>query len=121
MKLKSKRMLLVVLAISAVAGASAAYAAYTIYSNVVGVNLSYSVTITDITHSGSTISITAQVLDHSSGVSGVNVEFYESPTGTGSWTDIGSAGPTDGSGLVTGIFSAPSNGDYYFQASYTVP
>jgi len=121
MNLKSKGVLFTIALLAVIGAGAAAYAGYTIYSSVVGVNLSYTVTITNISYSGSTISITAQVLDHSSGVLNAYVTFWESPDGVGSWTNIGSAGPTDGNGVVIGIYSAPSNGNYYFEAQYDVP
>lgn len=119
--MKMNRKYGIVAALVALMCVGVAYAAFTVYSNVVGVNLSYTVTITSISYSGSTISITAQVLDHASGVSGASVTFWESPDGVGSWTNIGTASPTDGNGVVIGTYNAPGNGDYYFQAQYVVP
>lgn len=115
----NKKYSIVAVALIALMCAGTAYALITIWSDPVGVNLTYTVTITDAHYIvGSGMYLQAQVLTHSggSGVSGVTVSFYESADNVYYyWIGNGTA-TTNGDGNAWFTWTGAGANYYYFKA-----
>jgi hypothetical protein len=121
MNLKGKRMLVLALAIIAV-GATAAYAAFTVTSNVVHMNMAYSVTLT-ATPSNSNVALLANVTNGGTLVNGIPVDFYVSIS-NGPWTFVATVSTGSGAfatGYAGTTYVATSNVGYDFEAIANVP
>ena len=96
------------------------YAAFTVYSNSVGVTLSYVANVYQVTYSGSTITVHVQVTDNGVGINGATVGLWESPDNV-NWAWVGNYAATNSGGYIDIPYAAGGNGNYYFQAQYVVP
>lgn len=116
----SRKSGIVAIALIALMCVGVAYAAYYVYSDVVGITLSYQVTLTILSHDGSTIHLKATVTDNSVAANGMTVHFWRTDSG-GSEIEYLGSDTTDVPGIALKDYAATGNGDYYFRARLDVP
>ena len=121
MNLKSKRVLLALVAMAVIGiGGAVAYAGFTITSNVVGVQIGYSLNLS-VAGTRSPYTLVATLTNGTAPVAGVTVQFYYSTNNSsGPWTPAGSA-TTGSTGKATMAFSPSINVFHWFEATYAVP
>jgi len=117
----SKKSLLIVAAILCIAGSSlTAYAAFWPESNVVHVDMQYSVALTS-TVGNSVVTLNAAVTNNGLPVgAGIIVDFYYSTDGRVNWNYI-NTGSTDTGGVAQATYTVTVNGGYDFKAIATIP
>ncbi len=112
---KSRKSLLVVVLLLCIAGDGlTAYGMFWVTSNVVHVNLGYTVTLSSST-SGNVVSLTARVRNNGKpGGIGINVAFYYS-VDRGDWTYF-TTQSTNRGGVAHATYTVTTNGEYNFKA-----
>ena len=120
MLIRSGKSLLIVVLLLCIAGASSAvYGMFWVTSNVVHVDVQYTVVLSSSV-SNSDITLNAAVTNNGSPVgAGINVDFYYSLNGD-PWTHFATQ-PTDAGGVAQAIYAVTGNGGYDFNAIATVP
>jgi hypothetical protein len=119
LKTSKKALLITVLSLCIVASGYVAYSYLFVSSNVVGVNMQYSVALTSSV-TDSAVTLTATVTNGGSPArAGLIVDFYCSvDNGPSSYF---ATVLTDASGIAQTTYSVVYNGAYAFQAVVTVP
>jgi len=117
----SKKPLLIFVAILCIVGSSlTAYAVIWPESNVVHVDMQYTVALTS-TVNDSAITLNAAVIYNGIPArAGVVVDFYYSTDGGAIWNYVGS-GSTDTGGVAQATYTVTGNGAYDFKAIATIP
>jgi hypothetical protein len=119
LKTSKKALLIAVLSLCIVASGYVAYSYLFVSSNVVSVNMQYSVALSSSV-TDSTVTLTATVTNGGSPVrAGIVVDFYASIDGAPS--SYFATALTDANGLAQTTYAVLYNGGYDFQAIVTIP
>jgi hypothetical protein len=114
LKTSRKSLLALVLLLSIAGGGSATYGMFWVTSNVVHVDMQYTVALS-VSVSNRVVSLTARVRNNGKPVgAGVNVAFYYSLNG-GDWTYFTTQSTNPG-GVAHATYTATANGAYEFKA-----